>query len=88
MFTTIAVGIDEADASVLSVSPNPANGRCVVSLADDTPAELMLYGSDGRLLQTIAYQGTPIELQLPSQGVYLLHATTAAGTVTRKIVNK
>ena len=88
MFTTIAVGIDEADASVLSVSPNPANGRCVVSLADDTPAELMLYGSDGRLLQTIAYQGTPIELQLPSQGVYLLQATTQTGTVTRKIVNK
>ena len=88
MFTTIAVGIDEADASSLSVSPNPANGRCVVSLADDTPAELMLYGSDGRLLQTIAYQGTPIELQLPSQGVYLLQATTAAGTVTRKIVSK
>ena len=88
MFTTIAVGIDEADASSLSVNPNPANGRCVVSLADDTPAELMLYGSDGRLLQTIAYKGAPIELQLPSQGVYLLQATTAGGTFTRKIVNK
>ena len=87
-FTTIAVYIDEADASVLSVSPNPANGRCVVSLADDMSAELMLYGFDGRLLQTIAYLGTPIELQLPSQGVYLLQATTAAGTVTRKIINK
>ena len=87
-FTTINVGIAEVDASVLSVSPNPANGRCVVSLADDTPAELMLYGSDGRLLQTIAYKGAPIELQMPSQGVYLLQATTAAGTMTRKIINK
>ena len=87
-FTTINVGIAESDASSLSVSPNPANGRCVVSLADDMPAELVLYGSDGRLLQTIAYQGTPIELQLPSQGVYLLQATTAAGTVARKIINK
>ena len=88
MFTTIAVGIDEADASSLSVSPNPANGRCVVSLDDASPAELKLYGTDGRLIQTIAYKGTPIELQLPSQGVYLLQATTATGTVTRKIVNK
>ena len=87
-FTTINVGIAEADASALTVSPNPASGRCVVSLAVDTPAELKLYDADGRLLQTIAYKGTPIELQLPSQGVFLLQATTAAGTMTRKIVNK
>ena len=60
----------------------------MVSLDVVTPAELKLYGIDGRLLQTIAYKGTPIELQLPSQGVYLLQATTAAGTMTRKIVNK
>ena len=60
----------------------------MVSLDVVTPAELKLYGTDGRLLQTIAYKGTPIELQLPSQGVYLLQATTAAGTMTRKIVNK
>ena len=73
---------------MLTVSPNPADGRCVVSLADGQPAELKLYGADGRLLQTIAYKGTPIELQLPSQGVFLLQATTAAGTMTRKIVNK
>ena len=86
--TTISVGIAEADASVLTVSPNPADGRCVVSLADGQPAELKLYGADGRLLQTIAYKGTPIELQLPSQGVFLLQATTSNGTTVRKIVNK
>ena len=51
-------------------------------------AELKLYGSDGRLLQTAAYHGVPVELQLPSQGVFLLQATTEAGTVTRKIINK
>ena len=88
IINTNSIGITEADASSLSVSPNPANGRCMVSLDVVTPAELKLYGTDGRLLQTIAYKGTPIELQLPSQGVYLLQATTAAGTMTRKIVNK
>lgn len=86
--TPMLEGIAEADASTLSVSPNPANGRCVVSLADNTPAELKLYGTDGRLLQTVVYKGAPIELQLPSQGVYLLQATTATGTSVRKIVNK
>ena len=87
-FTTINVGIAESDASSLLVSPNPADGVCVVDLFSNEPAELKLYGLDGRLLQTIAYTGTPVELQLPSQGVFLLHATTSAGTVTRKIVSK
>ncbi len=87
-FTTINVGIAEADVSALTVSPNPANGVCVVDLSSGEPAELKLYSLDGRLLLTIAYTGTPVELQLPSQGVFLLHATTSAGTVTRKIVSK
>ena len=59
-----------------------------VSFSSPDSAYLKLYGADGRLLQTIAYKGTPIELQLPSQGVFLLQATTAGGTFTRKIVNK
>lgn len=87
-FTTNAVGIAEADVSALSVRPNPANGRCWVALADGQPAELKLYGADGCLLQTIMYKGSPVELQLPTQGLYLLQATTASGTSVRKIVNK
>ena len=87
-FTTADVGIAVADVSELTVSPNPANGRCVVSLPDNMSAELKLYDSDGRLMQTLAYNGTPIELLLPSHGVFLLQATTAVGIVIRKIVNQ
>lgn len=87
-FTTITVGIAEADALSLSVSPNPANGRCTVTLSDNAPALLKLYSTDGRLIQTINYSGSPVELLLPAQGVYLLHATSANGTSMLKIVNK
>ena len=87
-FTTITVGIAEADASVLTVSPNPADGRCTVTLSDNAPALLKLYSTDGRLIQTINYSGSPVELLLPAQGVYLLHATSANGTSMLKIVNK
>lgn len=87
-FTTANVGIAEAEAASLLVSPNPANGRCVVSLADGKPAELKLYSTDGRLLSTLSYQGLPVELQLLSQGVFLLQVTTGTGTITRKIVNQ
>lgn len=88
-FTTATIaGIENADALSLSVSPNPANGRCLVTLPDNTSAELMLYGTDGRLIETIAYNGAPVEITLPLKGIYLLQVTTATGTATRKIVNK
>ena len=82
------VGIGQLGSIQLEVTPNPAYGRCVVNVPEAMSGELKLYGADGRLLQTIVYKGTPVELQLPAQGVYLLQATTASGTFVRKIVNK
>lgn len=87
-FTTSTVGIAEADTFPLSVCPNPANGRCIVTLPDNTAAELNLYSADGCLIKTIANASGATELQLPSQGVFLLQATTQAGTATRKIINR
>ena len=72
----------------MDVYPNPANGRCVVTLPDNTEAELNLYSADGRLIKTIANASGATELQLSSQGVFLLQATTQAGTATRKIINR
>ena len=87
-FTTREVGIQQVEAISLSVYPNPASGSCEVTLSSDEPAELSLYSLDGHLLQTIVYKSSPVELQLPAQGVYLLQATTAAGKTTHKIVCK
>ena len=87
-FTTSTVGIANVEAVQMEVYPNPANGRCVVTLPDNTEAELNLYSADGRLIKTIANASGATELQLPSQGVFLLQATTQAGTATRKIINR
>lgn len=85
-FTTANVGIAEVEVISLSINPNPADGRCIVTLPDNMSAELKLYGTDGRLIQVADYTGAPLELLLPSKGVYLLQATTPKGTITRKIV--
>ena len=85
---SLPVGIDQVDGIQMEVTPNPAYGRCVVSVPETESGELKLYTLDGRLLQTIVYKGTPVELQLPTQGVYLLQATTAVGKTTHKIVCK
>ena len=83
----LPVGIAESGQTRLAVSPNPAQGRCTVSLEGDETAELKLFSLDGRCLQTIQYVGSPVQILLPSQGVFLLQATTPSAVVTRRIVN-
>ena len=87
-FTTATIGIDGIEAFSLSVCPNPADGRCTVTLPDNLDAELKLYSADGKLIKTIPAANGPTELQLPSKGIFLLQATTPTGTVTRKIVSR
>ncbi len=82
------VEINQSTGIQLNISPNPSHGMCVVNLSDIPNAELRLYTSEGRLLQTIISDGSSIALQLPSQGVFLLQVTYNGGTVTHKIVNK
>ena len=89
LFTTPNIeGIGQAIDLPLAVSPNPAHGSCMVTLPGNQPAELKLYSLDGRLLQTVTTEGSTVTLQLPAQGVFLLQATTASGTTTRKIVSE
>lgn len=86
--TPAIVGIETADAVTLTVSPNPAHEQCEVSLSDNRPVELELYSLDGRLLQTLSTDGQTVTLCLPSQGVFLLRASTSLGTTTQKIVSR
>jgi len=88
-FQTMALdGIGERGAISLTVSPNPARGQCLVTLGDEHPAEMRLYSIDGRLLQTLATDGSPLLLQLPARGIYLLQVSTSAGSTTLTIVNE
>ena len=89
-FTTLAAeGIFAAgQQSAIVVTPNPANGQCTVTVSENMPAELKLYTLDGRLVQTVATDGSPVVLNLPGQGLFLLHVTTPASTSTCKIANQ
>lgn len=89
-FTTadLPVAINTVGAAALTVSPNPADGQCMVTLADGQCAELTLFSLDGRKLHTCRTDGAPVLLQLPSRGVFLLQAVAPSGTSTCKIVSK
>lgn len=87
-FRTISLSsIADADDVALSVTPNPANGRCQV-FTDGLPATLKLFSLDGRLLQEVTTDGTPVTLTLSLKGLCLLQATTIKGTTTRILLNQ
>ena len=85
---SLPVGIGQLSSIQMEVTPNPAYGRCVVSVPEAMSGELKLYALDGRLLQTVECHGVPITLQLPDSGVYLIQVTTDKGTSTCKVVNR
>lgn len=84
--TTTTQSISLSSIQSITIAPNPASGYCVVDLPGE--AELKLYASDGRLLQSVVSYGSSVTLQLPSQGVFLLQVVTPEGTIARKIVNR
>ena len=72
----------------LLISPNPAEGRCVVNLPGIGEAVLKLFSSDGHLVERLVFRGTPVTLLSPSPGVYLLQVATPDGTLSRKIISR
>ncbi|MBP5327668.1 MAG: T9SS type A sorting domain-containing protein [Bacteroidales bacterium] len=74
--------------NMVNVYPNPAKGQCNVTIADGSPANLRLYSVDGRLIQSIATDGSPVVLSLPWHGLFILHATTSTGSSIQKITNQ
>lgn len=73
---------------LMLVYPNPAHGQCMVQFEREIPNVVRLFSIEGALLQEIKPDKETLELNLPSQGVFLLVCEMKAGTVIRKIVNQ
>lgn len=84
--TSANVGISEAVASDIVVSPNPASN--VTSVSASGLRRVMLLNVMGQTLQTVAAQGDRCTVSLTGvpAGLYLLRVESAAGTTTRKLV--
>ena len=87
--TTAAIqAIKQSGNQAITLSPNPAKGQCMVTVADNRPADLRLYTLDGRMVESVATDGHPVLLKLPWRGVFLLRATTSTGTAAFKIISQ
>ena len=82
------------DAFQLSVHPNPVRGVAQVSVGSAGPVRVALYDAAGRHVRSL-YDGTPgagtlvnvpVDGRRLAPGVYVVRATGAGGTATRRVV--
>jgi len=77
-------GIDAQDSGI---SVYQENGTAVVTSTNPL-LRVLLYGINGQIIGMTDNGGTRVILNLPGAGVYLVKATTAEKTVTKKLVFK
>lgn len=76
------VGIVPANATVLSLSPNPTSG--LVSLAAPTPCAAELFNLDGVRLLLLPAGTTAIDLSSLPNGTYLLRCSNAVSKIVKQ----
>ena len=86
-FERVTIGIDGIDAAAVTLSPNPAaTVATLMGLARGT--EVTLVDINGRSLATWRTEEESLVIEVASlpEGLYILRAATADGTVARKLI--
>lgn len=86
--TTHDQSIDDVSAQLVKVSPNPANGRCIVEFGALPVSQMTLYDVTGKVEESREVKGDSTVVTLPHPGVYIIALQTPQGIVYKKVVNK
>ena len=77
-------GIDEAGATDITLTPNPAADR--VTVAAEGLESVELIGTDGAVLQRRECRNTCVlDLRGLAAGVYMVRVSTPSGTATKRL---
>jgi uncharacterized repeat protein (TIGR01451 family) len=84
------VGINEINASSISIQPNPFNNELKVTLDKDYNGILEVYNTLGELITSEKLQSSNVTLNTSTwnAGVYILKVATNDGVVVKKVVKR
>lgn len=84
------VGINEINASNISIQPNPFNTELKVTLDKNYEGVIEVYNTIGELITSEKLQQRNVTLNTSTwnAGVYILKATTSGGVVVKKVVKR
>lgn len=89
-FTTDSLtphSVTEVLGDAITLSPNPAQGRCVVDFGGVAVNEVCLYTVTGQRLLQRRTEGEGTTLALPNKGIFIVELRTPQGNVYKKVVN-
>lgn len=84
-FRTVGIN-EETDESLFSAYPNPTEGNLWINLPTELKATIRLVDAFGKTIFERPYNGSAIDVQNLTKGVYYLTATTEVGSSTQKVV--
>ncbi|MFH0894076.1 MAG: T9SS type A sorting domain-containing protein [Bacteroidota bacterium] len=81
----LCIGINNINATTLSIYPNPSTGSFTLQL--DESASIEIYSAQGSLVYSEKFESGKRELKFDvAEGVYLLKASNAKGSINHRIV--
>jgi hypothetical protein len=85
-----AVGINEINASNISIQPNPFNNELKITLDENYEGVLEVYNTLGALITSEKLQSRNVTLNTSNwnAGVYILKVATNDGVVVKKVVKR
>ena len=84
-----AIGIDEANANIFNIYPNPVSNSLNIQTDNPHKTEYFIYDLSGRLLQNGSFsQSKMIDLKNLVEGVYFVQLQMPEGLVSKKFVKQ
>ncbi len=84
--TVSSAGINDLEETSAWLFPNPTNDLVTITF-DGNEAELVVYGTQGKLIQTSTItSGEQVSLNDVETGIYFFEITTEKGRITQRIV--
>jgi hypothetical protein len=77
-----------AQADIISIHPNPANGRCVLDMGGTAVSRMKVYSIEGRLLEERAVNSQREDVEFSHPGLYIIELITPQGSIYKKISNR
>lgn len=89
-FTTDSIiphKIDQIVAERVTLTPNPAHGRCEVDFGGLGVSRMVVYTATGQMVESRSVNGASATVMLPNKGVFVIELQTSEGKVYKRVVN-